>query len=58
MTVAKRRERERLNRREMIIATAQRLFKKKGYELTTVEEIAAGAELGKGTIYSYFVWSI
>jgi AcrR family transcriptional regulator len=54
MTVAKRREREQSVRRELILATARRLFESKGFELTTVEEIAAQAELGKGTIYSYF----
>ncbi|MGE5605066.1 MAG: TetR/AcrR family transcriptional regulator, partial [Bacteroidota bacterium] len=32
----------------------QGLFEKKGFEQTTVDEIAAVAELGKGTIYSYF----
>ncbi len=54
MTVASRREREQQMRRELILTSAQKLFEKKGYELTTVDEIAAEAELGKGTIYSYF----
>ena len=54
MTVATRREREQQVRRETIMDAARKLFYDKGYELTTVEEIAAMAELGKGTIYSYF----
>jgi AcrR family transcriptional regulator len=54
MTVAKRRKREHSVRRELIIETARQLFEDKGFESTTVEEIAAKAELGKGTIYSYF----
>ncbi len=54
MTVASRREREQQIRRETIIEAARKLFHDKGYELTTVEEIAVMAELGKGTIYSYF----
>jgi AcrR family transcriptional regulator len=54
LTVATRREREQQVRRETIIGAARQLFHDKGYELTTVEEIAAMAELGKGTIYSYF----
>jgi TetR/AcrR family transcriptional regulator len=54
MTVANRREREQQMRRQLIMNAAQRLFEKKGYESTTVDEIAAEAELGKGTIYSYF----
>ena len=54
MTVATRREREQQMRRETILDAARVLFKDKGYEPTTVDEIAALAELGKGTIYSYF----
>lgn len=54
MTVSSRREREQQMRRECIIEAAQLLFERKGYEPTTVEEIAETAELGKGTIYSYF----
>lgn len=54
MTVASRREREQKMRREMILDAARELFKEKGYEATTVDEIAERAELGKGTIYSYF----
>ena len=54
MTVANRRAREQSMRRELIVATAQQLFEEKGFDKTTVEEIAARAELGKGTIYSYF----
>jgi len=54
VTVASRRERERQLRRETIIEAAQALFEQKGFERTTVEEIADEAELGKGTIYSYF----
>lgn len=54
MTVSTRREREQQLRREMIIEAAQGLFEQKGFEQTTVEEIAVSAELGKGTIYSYF----
>lgn len=54
MTVATRREHEQQMRREAIIEAARRLFHDKGFDLTTVEEIATAAELGKGTIYSYF----
>lgn len=54
MTVASRREREQQMRRQMILEAALQLFTEKGFNLTTVDEIAAQAELGKGTIYSYF----
>jgi AcrR family transcriptional regulator len=54
MTVSGRREREQNMRYEMILEAASQLFREKGFETTTVDEIAALAELGKGTIYSYF----
>lgn len=54
MTVAARREREQQLRRETILNSARKLFKEKGFDFTTVDEIAALSELGKGTIYSYF----
>ncbi len=41
-------------RRDLILDAAGKLFQEKGYETTTIDEIAALAELGKGTIYSYF----
>jgi AcrR family transcriptional regulator len=41
-------------RRETILDAGRKLFKDKGFEATTVDEIATVAELGKGTIYSYF----
>jgi AcrR family transcriptional regulator len=54
LTVAMRREREQAIRRSLIIEAAQKLFEQKGFEATSVDEIANAAELGKGTIYSYF----
>ncbi len=40
--------------REKIIAAAMRLFAKKGFDKTTVEEIVAEAGVAKGTFYLYF----
>jgi AcrR family transcriptional regulator len=54
MTVANRRKREQNVRRKLILDTARTLFERDGFEATTVEAIASRAELGKGTIYSYF----
>lgn len=54
MTVSSRRQREQQLRRETIIEAAWKLFEQNGFEQTTVDQIAALAELGKGTIYSYF----
>ncbi len=50
----KRKEREKEARREAILDAAVRLFsRQKNYE-PTLDEIAAEAELSKGTIYNYF----
>ena len=40
--------------RARIIQTAIQIFGKRGLAAPTVEEIAAAAEVGKGTIYNYF----
>jgi AcrR family transcriptional regulator len=37
-----------------ILSAAVKLFSERGYEPTTVDEIAARAGVGKGTIYLYF----
>lgn len=54
MSVSSRRQREQQLRRESIIEAAQNLFEQHGFMETTVDQIATKAELGKGTIYSYF----
>lgn len=41
-------------RRLEIIATAEKLFKSKGYEKTSVESIIKKAGIAKGTFYYYF----
>jgi TetR/AcrR family transcriptional regulator len=41
-------------RKQLIINAAWKLFDEKGFETTTVDEIAEAAELSKGTIYNYF----
>jgi AcrR family transcriptional regulator len=41
-------------RRSEIITAARKVFAEKGYIAATVDEIAARAELAKGTIYVYF----
>ena len=40
--------------RAQIVAAAIRLFSEHGIEATTVDQIAAAADVGKGTIYNYF----
>ncbi|GMQ63111.1 TetR/AcrR family transcriptional regulator [Vallitalea maricola] len=47
-------EREKQIRRESIIDCAERLFNLKGYQQTTMNEIAMESEFTKRTIYKYF----
>ncbi len=49
-----RKERERNRRRQEILEAAAKIFADKGFEKTTLNEIAAAAEFGKGTLYLYF----
>lgn len=49
-----RKEREKLYKRMEILSAAVPLFAEKGYENTTIDDIAEKAEFGKGTIYNYF----
>lgn len=49
-----RKDREKLQRKKEIMKAAASLFSKKGFNHTTLEEIATKAEFGTGTIYNYF----
>lgn len=49
-TNIKRRERSRV----ALLASAEKMFVKKGFHRTTIDDIAAGAELTKGSIYFHF----
>ena len=48
------RERQKAGRRRDILAAASQLFRKNGFADTSVEAIAALAEVGTGTVYNYF----
>ncbi len=54
MGITERKEREKEQRREEIIAAAQKVFFEKGLQLATMDEIAEAAELSKGTLYLYY----
>lgn len=54
MSVASRRKREREERRQLILDAAKKLFFSKGFDGTRMSEVAAEAELSKGTLYLYF----
>ncbi|HEX2953171.1 MAG TPA: TetR/AcrR family transcriptional regulator [Bacillota bacterium] len=42
------------DKKERVLKTALTLFAEKGYEKTTVEEIALKSEIAKGTVYLYY----
>jgi AcrR family transcriptional regulator len=54
MTVAGLRERKKQKTKASIQREALRLFKKKGYDETTIEDIAAAAEISPSTFFNYF----
>jgi AcrR family transcriptional regulator len=54
MGIQERKQRERERRRQAIMLAAKRVFTAKGYERSTMEDIAKEAELSPGTLYLYF----
>lgn len=48
------RDRKRQRTRQALISAAMRLFQEKGYEQTTVAEIAASAEVSTKTFFNHF----
>ncbi|CAJ0730919.1 hypothetical protein R77592_02498 [Ralstonia mannitolilytica] len=49
-----RRERKRLQTLDHLAATAFALFEQHGYDAVTMEQIAAQADVSKGTLYNHF----
>jgi len=54
MGTVERRERERNQRRVDIIDAAEKVLFTKGFENTTIDDVAQEVELSKGTLYLYF----
>ncbi len=54
MGIAERKEREKQQRKAEIIQAAELVFFSKGFEQSTMDDIAEKAELSKGTLYLYF----
>lgn len=54
MTILERKEREFVRREEDILAAALSLFNRDDWQTVTIDQIAAKAEIGKGTIYKHF----
>jgi len=48
------REKKKIETRNKIFEVAGRLFKEKGFENTTVDEITREAGIGKGTFFNYY----
>jgi AcrR family transcriptional regulator len=48
------RERKRRRTRALLIETGRRLFEERGYDATTVADIAEAAEIGARTFFTYF----
>ncbi|WEG09240.1 TetR/AcrR family transcriptional regulator [Microbacterium horticulturae] len=48
------RERKRQRTRELLMETGRRLFEERGYDETTVADIAAAADIGTRTFFAYF----
>lgn len=49
-----RRDRKRLQTMENLARAAAALFEEQGYEAVTMEQIAASADVAKGTLYNHF----
>jgi AcrR family transcriptional regulator len=54
MGIQERKEREKIERRELILRCARKLVKERGVEGVSMGDIAAAAELSKATLYLYF----
>jgi len=54
LSTAERRARERAQRRHEILDAARQVFFSHGFHRPTMDDVAAGAEVSKGTIYLYF----
>ena len=54
MGIAERKEREKQQRREDIVQAAEKVFFSRGFDRSTMDDIADEAELSKGTLYLYF----
>jgi len=53
-TAEERRERRKTARREAILSAARRVFAEKGFEGTTIADVAREAGVASGTVYLYF----
>lgn len=53
-TLPGRVDRRKQKTRQKVVATAMRLFRHRGFDAVTMEQIAEAADIAKGTLYSHF----
>jgi AcrR family transcriptional regulator len=49
-------DRKRIRTRDHLAAVAHALFERHGYDAVTMEQIAAEADVARGTLYNHFPW--
>jgi AcrR family transcriptional regulator len=54
MGIRERKLRDYAKRKSLILETARRFFRRRGFNSVTIDDIAAEIEFSKGTIYSHF----
>ena len=54
MGTSERKARERINRENTILDAAEQVFFSRGFEQSTMDDVAKIAELSKGSLYNYF----
>ena len=54
MGTLERKARERANRENMILDAAEEVFFSRGFDQSTMDDVAKTAELSKGSLYNYF----
>lgn len=54
MGTLERKARERIDRENMILDAAEQIFFSRGFDQSTMDDVAKTAELSKGSLYNYF----
>jgi len=54
MGTLERKARERISRENMILDAAEEVFFSRGFDQSTMDDVAKSAELSKGSLYNYF----
>ena len=54
MNPLNRKQRERIEREQLILDAARNIINQEGWEHLTMERVAAAVEYSKGTVYNHF----